>query len=382
MAWDEPGNQNKDPWGNKGKRTDGPPDLDEALRDLLNRFKAKFGGGSGGGKGGKAFPISVLLVAVLTVVVAGYFLLGVYTLDQQERGVVMRFGALEKQLQSPGLRWNPPLIDEVVPVNVTRVNNIRHQGLMLTADENIVDVTMSVQYLIADPSKYVVAVRNPRQSLEHASESALRHVVGSSTMDSVLTEGRQQLADKVQTRVQRYMQNYNTGIQVVKVNIDDSQPPKQVAAAFDDVQAAQEDNQRLINEANAYLESIVPQARGRARKRTEQALAYRDQVVARAEGEADRFKQLLIEYQKAKDVTRNRLYLDTMESIFSNTNKVMVDVEGGNNLLYLPLDQLTKQATGGGTVRAGLSPSEIRQVTDAVLREVNARSSNNRRERQ
>ncbi len=369
-----PDGRDQDPWGSGKRGGDGPPDLEEVIRQFVDRMKSGGGGGSLPSFSGRI--VGLVLLVLLTL----YLLSGLYTLDQQERGVVLRFGALKEATQMPGLRWNPPFIDEVVPINVTRINNIRHQALMLTRDENIVDITMSVQYLISDPRKYVVAVRNPRQSLEHAAESALRHVVGSSSMDSVLTEGREQVANEVMERAQRYVDLYNTGITVVKVNIDDSQPPNQVAAAFDDVQAAQEDNQRLINEANAYRESVVPQARGEARRQIEQATAYRDQVIARAEGEANRFLQLLEEYSQAKDVTRERLYLEAMESIFSRTTKVMVDVEGGNNLLYLPLDQLQRQAAGS-VVRPDdlpLNTDQIRRLTDAVLREVNSRSDNGR----
>lgn len=386
MAWNQPGGQDEDPW-NKSKRKDerdgdGPPDLDVALGELLKRFGGIFGGRQGGsGSGGGGFSIGPwLIILILTVVGTLYLFFGVYTLDQQERGVVLRFGSLQENLQMPGLRWNPPIIDEVVVINVTRVNNIRHQTLMLTADENIVDITMSVQYLIANPSEYVVAVRDPRQSLESASESALRHVVGSSSMDSVLTEGREQVADEVQERLQRYIDLYRTGIQVVKVNIDDSQPPTQVASAFDDVQAAQEDNQRLVNEASAYRESVVPQARGEAQKQIEEATAYREKVISRAEGEASRFTQLLVEYQNAPDVTRNRLYLDAMESIFSNTTKILVNVEGGNNLLYLPLDQLIKNRTSSNQNDGTLGSEEMRRlVRDAVLREINSRTGNSGR---
>ena len=370
MSWNDSGDQGNDSWGQPKKKHEGPPDLEAALKKLFSGFNMRSGGDGGGFKKISGW----MLVAGLLVLGVLYFMKGVYTLDQQERGVVLRFGALQAHLQMPGLRWNPPIMDEVAVVNVTRVNNINHRALMLTEDENIVDITMSVQYLIDDPKKYVVAVRQPRQSLGHAAESALRHVVGSSSMDSVLTEGRQQVADEVIGRIRRYMNLYNTGVQVVKVNIDDSQPPAQVAAAFDDVQAAQEDNQRLINEAEAYRESIVPQARGEAKQQVERAMAYRDQVIARSEGDASRFVQLLKEYEQATEVTRERLYLDTMESIFSNTTKIMIDVEGGNNLLYLPLDQLQKQSA----VRTdtGLSLEQIKQLTDEVLREVNNRSNN------
>lgn len=397
MAWDDDSERKDDPWNRdrkpgKSSSSGAPPDLDAIVGDFLKKLFGLLGGkggkgGKGGGGGGGSLKFGfATFSAGLVALVAIYFLSGVYTLDEQERGVILRFGALQKQLQTPGLRWNPPIIDEVVPVNVTRVENIHHQALMLTADENIVDITMSVQYLITDPAKYVVGVRDPRQSLEHASESALRHVVGSASMDSVLTEGREAVAFEVQERIQSYMDNYGTGIQVVKVNIDDSQPPTQVAEAFDDVQAAQEDNQRFINEASAYRESVLPAARGDARRQVEQATAYRDQVIARAEGEADRFTQLLTEYSKAKVITRSRLYLDAMESIFGNTTKIMLDVEGGNNLLYLPLDQLTRSvpeqlnSQTGISLDSMLTPEQVKRLTDAVIREVNQRNSSTRRE--
>ena len=214
---------------------------------------------------------------------------------------------------------------------------------MLTEDENIVDVSLTVQWVIEDAIGYLVNVRNPEISIDHATDSALRHVVGSSTMNQVITAGREAIAIEVQERLQRYLNSYGTGIFVRKVNIDRSAPPAQVQDAFNDVQKAQEDRQRFINQATAYREQVVPEARGRAQRQIEEANAYRDQVVAKSDGEAQRFTKLLAEYQLAEQVTRDRLYIDALESVFTNASKVMVDVEGGNNLMYLPLDQLTSK---------------------------------------
>lgn len=370
MAWNEPGG-GKDPWGNRGDQ--GPPDLDEAFKKLQAQLSGIFGGGSGGGSGGGGINLRMFgFILVGLAVVYGF--LGLYQVDQGERGVVFRFGAVQDDVVMPGLHWNPPLIDVVEKVNVTRVNSHSHQALMLTEDENIVDVALTVQYVVADPKSYLVNVRAPRTSLTQATESALRHVVGSSVMDDVITAGREAIAIEVQERLQAYLENYGTGIRLDKVNIDRSAPPNQVADAFNDVQKAKEDEQRFINEANAYAESIIPEARGEAQQIIEQANAYRDRVVARAEGEADRFTKLLAEYQLATEVTRDRLYIDAMETVLGNTTKVMVAVEGGNNIMYLPLDRLVQQ--GGST--AGVSQDNIRNIADSIVRELNDRISSGR----
>lgn len=363
MAWNDSGG-GKDPWGSRGGDK-GPPDLDEAFRNLQKQLSGIFGRGKKGGDGTprKGVNLSVLAVA-LAVLAIGYGLWGLYQVDQQERGVVFRFGEVREDVVLPGLHWNPPIIDRVEKVNVTRVNDHEHQALMLTEDENIVDISMTVQYVIDNPVDYLVKVKDPEVSLDHATESALRHVAGSSTMDLVITEGRAALGSEVQERLQTYLNRYETGVQVVTVNIDRSGPPQQVQEAFDDVQKAKEDEARYINEANAYLEEVVPKARGDAQRQIEEANAYRDQVIARAEGEARRFSKLLTEYQLARDVTRDRLYIDAMESVLSQSTKVMVDVEGGNNMLYLPLDRLAR----GGASASG-DPAEIRRMVDDALGE-------------
>ncbi|MDH3642392.1 MAG: FtsH protease activity modulator HflK [Gammaproteobacteria bacterium] len=374
MAWNEPGGGDKDPWGSRGDQ--GPPDLDEAFKKLQSQLAGIFGGGRGGGGGESGRGINTGALGILLVLIAiAYGLFGLYQLDEQERGVVFRFGAAQEAVVAPGLHWNPPIIDVVEKVNVTRVNSHQHQALMLTEDENIVDVSLTVQYVVSSPLDYLVNVKNPRISLDHATESALRHVVGSSGMDDVITSGRAAIAAEVQKRLQQYLETYGTGIQVSKVNIDESAPPNQVRDAFNDVQKAKEDEQRVINEANAYAESIIPEARGEAQKQREQANAYRDRVVARSEGEAQRFEKLLAEYRLAKDVTRDRLYIDAMESVLSRSSKIMIDVESGGNIMYLPLDRMGQMSSA---VTGGASNESVRSIADAILREVNDRISSGR----
>jgi len=395
MAWNEPGGNgdNKDPWGggnnnnrggNKGGGDQGPPDLDEALRKLQDKLNGIFGGsgkrasgGSGGDDGGSSsssgagFFWVIVLIAVL--VWAG---MGVYTVDQQERGVVLRLGKYSETV-GPGLQWNPPLIDLVQKVNVTRVRTRDHSALMLTKDENIVDVNMTVQYVISDTKDFVLTVRDPEASLSHAAESALRHVVGSTNMHDILTQGREALSDQVQTRLQSYMANYGTGLQISKVNIKETKAPNQVQDAFDDVIKAREDEQRVKNEAESYANGVVPEARGQAQRVLEEASAYREQVVARSEGDAKRFTALLTEYEKAPEVTRERLYLDTMETMLSDNPKVLIDVEGGNNMMYLPLDKIMQNRPVSGSVDGPvrLDSQSLREVTDQVVDQLRQRQS-------
>ena len=374
MAWNEPGG-GRDPWGNRGDQ--GPPDLDEAFKKLQSQFAGIFGRrrggrdkGSGGGISSSLFSLGLVVLAIV------YGLWGLYQIDQGERGVVFRFGAVQQSIVMPGLHWNPPIIDRVEKVNVTRVRSKKHQALMLTEDENIVDVSMTVQYVVEDPVAFLVKVRSPENSLDHATESALRHVVGGSVMDQVITDGRAAIAIEVQERLQSYLNRYDTGILVSKVNIDESAPPNQVRDAFNDVQKAKEDEQRVINEANAYAESIIPTARGEAQKLIEEANAYRDQVVARSEGEAQRFEKLLAEYTLAQRVTRDRLYIDAIEAVLSSSSKIMVDVEGGNNLMYLPLDRFSQASVGGAA-----GQETVRSLADAVMREINDRIASGRTNR-
>jgi membrane protease subunit HflK len=372
MAWNEPGggnNKPKDPWGGGDQ---GPPDLDEALKKLQARFAGLFGGSGGGSSssGGTSGISGAALGLLLGVVLLIWAALGIYQVDEQERGVVLRFGKFYDTVQ-PGLHWNPPLIDEVSLLNITKVRSVSFREIMLTQDENIVEVKLSVQYVIDDPVNFVLKVRDPERSLQHAAQSALRHVAGGATMDMVLTEGRAQLAVDVQQRLQEYLNLYQTGILVSKVTIDESKPPTQVQAAFDDVIKAREDEERLQNEAQAYANEIVPVARGGAQRQIEEANAYKEQVIANAEGEAERFSRLLTEYRKSPEVTRERLYLEAVQGVLSQTNKVMVDVEGGNNVMYLPLDKMAEQGQRtNATGELKMDSSTFRELTNAVTEQL------------
>ncbi|TNE79742.1 MAG: FtsH protease activity modulator HflK [Gammaproteobacteria bacterium] len=361
MAWNEPGG-GKDPWGGNGGG-DGPPDLDEALNKLRARIDKIFGGSGGGA--GKSGPGSNLLVILAVVVIAGWGLFGFYQVDEKEQAVVLRLG---KYLDTvgPGLNWRPMLVDRVYKERVTEERQYSSRGQMLTEDENIVELPLTVQYNISDVKAFVLNVKSPEVSLRHATDSALRHVVGSSTLDEVVSTGRGKIADEVKLRLQEYLDNYGTGILVRKINIQEAKPPSEVKAAYDDVIKAREDQERLINEAQSYSNGVIPEARGKAQRMIEEAHAYREQVVAEAEGEANRFKALLSEYQKAPEVTRQRLYLDAMQEVMSNSSKVLVDVEGGNNMLYLPLDKIVE--TGASSSQSsGLRSSDVRSIADEVV---------------
>ncbi|UTW03774.1 FtsH protease activity modulator HflK [Amphritea atlantica] len=395
MAWNEPGGNgnNQDPWNNGGdrrgggKKDQGPPDLDEALQKLQEKLNGIFGkgggskGGGGSGSGPSAGSSAGLLMVVAVVLLVGWAVMGFYTVDQQERGVVLRLGKYHETVM-PGLQWNPPMIDNVTTENVTRVSAYEHRSLMLTEDENIVDVSMTVQYVISDPVKYVLKVRDPKSSLQHASESALRHTVGSSEMNSILTAGREILGSDVKERLQSYMDGYQTGLRITQINIKEAKAPSQVQDAFDDVIKAREDEQRSINQSESYRNGIVPEARGNAQRMKEEANGYRERVVAQAEGDAKRFVSLLTEYQKAPEVTRERLYLDAMEAVYAGNAKVLVDVEGGNNMMYLPLDKLTENrpraATGSSASR--LNSSDLRDVTNQVIEQLRQRQQSTSRE--
>lgn len=379
MAWNEPGGgKDRDPWGGGDQ---GPPDLDEALKKFQQKLGGIFGGrgsrGSGGGSDGGFQFSGWLLGLIVAIAVVIWALFGLYQVDQSERAVVLRFGVYHDTM-APGLHWNPPLIDRWYKVNVSQVRTVGHSAQMLTEDENIVAVSISVQYRVADPKSFLLSVRQPELSLEHAMESALRHVVGGTVMDQVITEGREQIAVDVQERLQTYINAYQTGILVSKVNIDDSHPPQQVQDAFDDVTRAKEDRERLKNEGEAYANSIIPEARGNAQRMIEEASGYRAQVVSRAEGQTDRFIALYREYSKAPEVTRQRLYLDAVQDVLASTSKVMVSGgEGNNNLLYLPLDKLAERSLGDGAARRGssgtddnLSDGDLESLADRVLQEL------------
>lgn len=379
MAWNEPGGgKDKDPW-NGGDN--GPPDLDEAFKKLQDKLNGMFGsGGSGGGSKGGDISASFIVVIVMIVALV-WAAIGIYQVDEKNRAVILRFGKY-LDTYTPGLHWNPPLIDSKFIVNVTEERQYSSRGLMLTEDENIVELPLTVQYNIADPKAFVLNVKSPELSLQQATDSALRHVVGSSKLDDVVSSGREKIGVDVQVRLQQYLDIYSTGIQVVKINIQEAKPPSEVKEAYDDVIKAREDQERLINEAQAYSNGIIPESRGRAQRIIEEANGYKAKVIVEAKGEAKRFENLLIEYQKAPEVTRERLYLDAVEEVMKNSSKVLVDVEGGNNMLYLPLDKLTEQrssATGGNS--SAVSNMSISDIADEVIRKLRReQSSSSRRE--
>lgn len=379
MAWNQPGGNNQDPWGGGNRNNDGPPDLDEALKNFQKKLNGLFGGKGGGGDtngGGSGISGSMIVVILLAAAVI-YGLSGIYKIDEREEALILRLGKFHS-IQGAGLHWYPRLIDERYIVNVTEERQYRTGGLMLTEDESIVEVPVTVQYNIADLKSFVLNVNDPTISLEHATDSALRHVVGSTELDSVLSEGRGAIVTEMRQRLQDYLEIYGAGINIVSVNLQEGKPPSEVKAAFDDVVKAKEDQERLKNEAQAYANGIVPEARGQAQRTIEEANAYRDQVVARAEGEAERFNQLLTEYSKAPEVTRERLYLDAIESVMENSSKVLIDVEGGNNMMYLPLDKITEQSSRRSS-SAAVSDSDIidirNQVLEQLRREQNTRTT-------
>lgn len=379
MAWNEPGGNNQDPWGGK-RGNDGPPDLDEALKKFQDKLNGIFGGSGGGssnqGGGLSGGAVGFILVAILVV----YGLFGIYQVNEQEQAVVLRLGVYS-DTKNAGLHWNPPLIDQVTKVNVTKVRSHSAKGEMLTEDLNIVEVNLSVQYRIDDTKNFVLNVRDPERSLAQATDSALRHVIGSTEMHEVLTEGRAQIAIDVEVRLQQYLDSYGTGIVVDKVNVQETNPPREVQAAFDDVNKAREDEERLKNEAETYANGIIPEARGAAQRVIEEATAYREQVVAKAEGEAQRFEQLLSEYKKSSKVTRERLYLDAVQDVMASSSKVMIDVEGGNNMLYLPLDKIITNSAVGSR-GAEISPQVVREITDRVSDQLRREAINNTRRRE
>lgn len=353
MAWNEPGNngKNNDPW-NQGGRNQGPPDMDEMFRNLSKKLGGLFGGNKGGSAnnagGGSAVLVFALLIAVI-----GWFFSGIYTIKESERGVILRFGQYHSEV-SPGINWKPTFIDKVMPVDVSSVETLKTDGFMLTQDQNLVRVTFEVQYRISDPRQYKFVVVDPDSSLRQATDAALRYVVGHSLMDDVLTKGRELIRQNTRVELESIIKPYNLGLEIVDVNFRDARPPEEVKAAFDDAIAAQEDEQRFIQEAQAYARAIEPEARGRVNRVMQEAEAYKQQSQLKAQGEVARFEKLLPEYVASPQVTRERLYLETMEQVYGNTSKVLVDVKNGNNIMYLPLDKMLIQA--GGAAQPAAEP--------------------------
>ena len=344
MAWNEPGNNDKDPWKNKGGKNQGPPDLDELLNDLGKKVSGIFGGKgnnrSSGGSGKSFSSIGISLILIIGLVV--YAFSGFYTIKEAEKGIVLRFGQFSGTVD-PGINWKWTFIDRIIPIDMQSTREMQASGFMLTQDENVVQVEMQIQYRVVDARNYVFSVTNADDSLSQSLDSALRYVVGHAKMDDILTSGREQIRQSVWQELEKVIEPYNLGLLIVDVNFKDARPPNEVKDAFDDAIAAQEDEVRFLREAEAYARGIEPRARGRVKRMEQEALAYKQQTVLDAEGEVARFEKILPEYQAAPEVTRQRLYIATMEKVYSNASKVMVDVDGGNNMMYLPLDKIMQQ---------------------------------------
>ncbi len=340
MAWNEPGNNNNDPWKNRGGKDQGPPDLDELFKDLGNRFNGLFGGKPSGSGGGKTSNASIFIL--IGVAFAIWFVSGWYTLREAENGVVLRFGQFH-ELKQPGLQFNPTFVDRVIPVDIQSVRTIPASGFMLTEDENVVQVEMEVQYRVVDPKNYLFSVPDPTNSLQQATDSALRSVIGNSKMDDILTSGRELVRQQTRVELEAIIQPYNLGLAIVDVNFKDARPPEQVKDAFDDAIAAREDEVRYVNEAKAYASEVEPRARGQVNRMIQESTAYKQGKILTAQGQVAKFEQLLPEYKAAPEVTRQRLYLETMEQVLSSTSKVLVDSKGSGNMMYLPLDKIMQQ---------------------------------------
>ncbi len=380
MAWNEPGNGNgKNPWDN-GRGNDGPPDLDKIVREWQQRINSMFGGPKkpgGSGDNPRSSAGGPLVALVLIVVAGAWAFTGFYTVDNAERGVLLRFGGYAGTTQ-PGLRWHVPWpIEDVLLVNVAGVNKYNQQTRMLTADENIVEVDLVVQYLRSDPVSYLFDVRDADGTLNDISESAIREVIGKYSMDFVLLEGRAQIAQETKVVIQTAMDEYGAGIVVTTVNLQDVNFPGQVEAAVQDAIKAREDKARLSFEAQSYANDIVPKARGESARRLLDAEGYKERVIADADGETSRFTQLLTEYEKAPGVTRDRLYIEAMETVYSNSNKVLLDAEGSGNMLYLPVDKLIEQRSSGSrSSAAGSSGSSKSGGGSSVPQNSGASGSN------
>jgi membrane protease subunit HflK len=353
MAWND--NDKQNPWGGNGQT---PPELDAVIKDFKNKFDNFFGGKkSSGSKEGGNIPSAGGFKYIFILALLVWGLSGIYIIDPAEKGVVLRFGAFQEET-SQGPHWHLPFpIETLNRINVEQIRtaeigyrnvvsgsrrfggNVSSESLMLTKDENMIDAKFAVQYKINDVQAYLFNVANPDTTLRHVAESAIRQVVGKNTMDYILTEGRMDIADSIRQRSQELLDMYEIGLQITTVNMQDAQPPEQVQASFSDAVKAREDKQRLINEAQTYANDILPKSRGKAARMLEESKAYKSEVVSKSEGESSRFKQILMEYEKAPEVTRERLYRETMEVVLANTSKVVVDSKA-NSMMYLPIDKL------------------------------------------
>ena len=387
MAWNEPGgngsNGSKDPWGNKGSKQDGPPDLDEVFKKLNEKVTSLFGGKggkSGGGSGSAAGgAMGIGFIAIVAVVI--WALSGIYIVKEGREAVVLQFGEFN-EITDPGMHWYPRFIQSVLMVDVEAIRAIHvgqgsTEALMLTKDQNIVDMEFIVQYRVNDAKKFLFSARNPEISLRHAIQSAVRELSGNHDMNYIRSSGREQIAQLAKENIQNIVNVYDTGLIVASFNMQQPKPPAEVQTAYDDVLAAEEDRNRYINEAQAYRNDILPKAKGQKQRMLENAEGYKQEVISKSEGETKRFLKVLTEYKKAPRVTRERLYIDAMESVYLNSKKVMVDVKKGNNLLYLPLDRLTSPSSNRSNdmiPRQGTTSSNSNSLLDAINNQRDSRS--------
>ena len=364
MAWNEPGN--KDPWG----RNKNNSNLDGVFKDFKKIFDDLLGAS------GSATPPSPKKSAgfLAAIIFAVYFLSGIYIVNDGERGVVLQFGSF-KEITMPGPHWIPRFIQSVEIVDVSNIRSVQQKAVMLTEDENIVSISFAIQYDIKDASDYIFNLRDPEVTVSQSGESAIREVMGQNTMDFIITEGRTKVAEDTKELLQIVLDTYGAGVNILSLNILEAQPPEQVQDAFSDAIKAREDEQRYINEAEAYRNEIIPLARGKAKQMLEQAIAYKVKLINAAEGEASRFTQLYNEYKKAPSVTKERLYLEAVESVLSNSSKVMVDIEGGNNMMYLPLDQLINRNQNRSNSDQDIQSSTTNS-TPSILDRINDNKNN------
>lgn len=377
MAWNEPGggNNDQDPWSGR-KKSQNPPDLDKLVKDFQKKVTGLLGGKSGSGSdfnggsnSGDASGPLLIIIAVLAIVIWAAF--GFFIVRPAEQAVVLRFGKYIETV-GPGPHWIPPIIKTYYKVNEQQIDTYQYSADMLTQDENIVSVSVAVQYRRANAKDFLFKVVNPIESLQQATASSLRQVIGNKTLNDVMTTGREQVRQDVRKQLTKLLDSYQTGIEITDVALQPAKAPEAVKDAFDDAIKAQEDEQRYINQADAYSKQVIPQANGQAKRLQQEAKAYREQVVLNSRGETARYLALLPEFQQSPEVTRERLYLGALESVLNSTTKVFVDLQNSNNLMYLPLDKLFQnslhkpQAFNDDPDKAEKVASKVKQSTQAT----------------
>lgn len=372
MAWNEPGKDDKDPWGNRGGQ-DTPPDLDEVVKKMQDKLSTVFGGkksgssngsSNGGGKGGRSASAPNMFLPIILLIIGALIYNSIHIIDEAERGVVQRFGKYVATI-NPGLNFRfPQPIETVTRVNISQVIPVKDQAMMLTKDENIVDIDVAIQYRIGNAKDYLFQVDQPDFTLTQVAKTAIREVIGDQNMDFILTDGRTQIEASTKELMQSILDQYQAGLMIESVNMQSAQPPEEVRSAFDDAIKAREDRERLVNQAEAYRNEILPKARGEAARLTEDAMAYQTRVTEQAAGEAQRFEQLLKAYSTAPEVTRERLYIDSMESVLNRNKKIFLDAGDGDKILYLPIDGNNQSNAPAPVYRA---PSMTEDRTDTSM---------------